>query len=330
MKLLMISLDKGILDPYSRSAKRMIAYGADDELFILIPAVGMEQIDLSPAVHIRSTGGNKLQQLFRLWRLGSTIIKKQKIEKITAQDPFFTGLIGLILKWQFSIPLEVQVHGDFYGGDYYKKSGAGNWLRYWFGRFMLPRANWVRVVGERVKNSLLKMGIEENKIEVRPIKINEELIRSYQPKFDLHVKYPNYKKIFLVLGRLDPVKNISWLVDVFRDVIKQQSDYLLLIVGAGQERENLLKKVEQLDLKNNIKFEGWTDDSISYLETADCLLFPSLSEGYGLVVGEAIAARCPVIISNVGVAHYEVRSGQKITILPVNDHQRFIQAILNL
>ncbi|MCX6779482.1 MAG: glycosyltransferase family 4 protein [Candidatus Magasanikbacteria bacterium] len=333
MRQLMISLDKNILDSETLASKRMIEYGRDRELFIIIPSSCEKVKDLSDNVHVYSVRGNKFFQFFKLLKFGKSCIKNKQINEITVQDPFFIGLIGIILKNKFKLSLEVQVHGDFYGSNYYKKSGLKNWFSYYLGKYyILPRADKIRAAGQRIAKGLIKIGVDENKINIRPITINTDYIKNYQPKSNLHLGYSGYKKIFLYLGRIVPVKNISWLIDIFAEVNKKNSDFLLLIVGTrnGLEEDNLLKKVKKLKLVNNIKFENWVTDPISYIKTADCLLFPSLSEGYGLVAMEAAAAGTPIIMTDVGVANYELQSGPKVKIIPVGDRDKFIQAILQL
>ena len=256
---------------------------------------------------------------------------------ITAQDPFFTGLIGVCLKMTLrhirgkpKIKLEVQLHGDFFSSDYYKKSGMKNLMRYYLAKlWVIKKADKIRVVGERIKQSLLKLGVEENKIETRSIAIDAYLIENYQPKINLHAKYSSYKKIFLNIGRLDTVKNIDFLIDVFTQAITERNDYLLLIVGAGAEKNNLQNKVKSLGLENNIKFEPWKHDPIDYIKTADCVLFPSFSEGYGLVPMEASVVGTKVIMSNVGVANFELKPSDKVKILPL-DTKRWAKEITNI
>lgn len=318
----MFSLDKKILDPNSRVAERMRQYGRNDEIFILIPASETKVFDLSPTVHVFSAGGSKLSQFFQIKKIGRKILLEHKIDLITTQDPFYIGLIGVWLKRKSGVPLEVQLHGDFFGSQYYS-----SW-KFFLGRWVVRRTDKVRAVGERVKQSVIRFGVAENKIMVRPVAIDTEKIKNYQPKCDLHEKYPNYEKIFLCLGRLDPVKNIVWLVDFWPEVLEQRPQCLLLIVGDGSEKIKLIKRVQKMGLNSNIKFEDWTGDPLSYLKTADCLLFPSLSEGYGLVTMEAAAAGTPVIMTDVGVANYELKPGSKVKIVSIGDRDKFIEAIL--
>lgn len=324
----MISLDKNILDKNSAVARRMVEYGKENELFIIIPDAKKVKFDLSGAVHAETSGGFcKKSQFFKLKKLGDKLIKEKNIEMITTQDPFFTGLVGVWLKKKTGAKLEIQIHGDFFSGDYYRRGSLGNRLRYFIARRIIGRANSWRVVGQRIKMSLKLLGVPEEKIFVRPVPTDEEKIKNYISKINLHDKYSEYKKIFLVLGRLDAVKNIFWLIDVFKEAAP---DKLLLIVGGGAEEKSLRNKVARFGLQNKIKFEPWTDDPYSYIKTADCVLFPSLSEGYGLVAMEAAAAGTPIIMNDVGVANYELKPSEKVKILPINDKDKWVKAILEI
>jgi glycosyltransferase involved in cell wall biosynthesis len=324
MKTLMLSLDKNILEKDSRVAKRMVEYGKEDELFILIPAKKRTQFDLSDRVHVVSTGGNKLQQFFRLKKIGGQVLERHGIECVTSQDPFFLGLVGAWLAKKTNAILEVQVHGDFYSSDYYKKSGLKHLAYYHIGKRVIKKADRIRVVGERIKESLLVLGITSDTIEVRPIDVHVKHEHRDSGSFDVHKKYPDFQRIFLTIARLETIKNIDWLIDVWKDLPK---DYLLLIVGNGSQ-EKKLKQIAKGN--NNVIFESWTDDPAGYIQSADCVLFPSHSEGYGLVAMEAHALGTPVIMNDVGVANYELKPGEKVWIIPVSKKQAWIDAILNI
>ncbi len=318
MKILMISLDKHILQKDSFVARRMVQYGKENELFVLIPSKEKSVFDLSQTVHVQSTGGNKIMQFFRLITIGNNIIKKTGIQEITAQDPFFTGLAGWYLKLKTKLKLEVQMHGDFLGGYYGKQ---------WLVKFILRRADGIRVVGERVRQSVLKLGIPEQRIRLEPVQNDPSLIQSIKnssPQLDVHQLYPGYEKIFLVLGRLDPVKNIPWIIRVFKEAAKDKK-YLLLIVGRGID-----EGVIQRETGDTIKLQHWTEDPYEYIKSADCVLFPSVSEGYGLVPVEAHILGTPIIMNDVGVANYELQPSDKVTIIPVTDRDAWIHAMLSI
>lgn len=324
----MISLDKKIFDATSAAAKRMVEYGKTDELFIVIPSSEKKEIKLSGTVQVFSTGGNKLQQFFRLKKMGLALLKQYDIKFITTQDPFFLGKVGYVLKKKTGATLEVQLHGDFFSGNYYRfQSGPMNHLRWHIGKFVVRRADKVRVVGERVKRSALALGILEDKITLRPVPIDLVPFEESATANDPHVTCPGYDKIFVFLGRFDPVKNISWLIDVFIEVVKKNPRLLLLIVGDGVLRGQLEKKI---GASKNIQLKQWEALPISYYQIADCIVSPSLSEGFGLVPMEAHYLGKPIIMNDVGVANYELKPSDKVTILSINDREAWINAILKI
>jgi len=317
----MISLDKKIPDPASAVAKRMIEYGKENELFILIPASEKKEINLSDTVHIFSTGGNRIQQYFRLKKMGLELIRKYDIKSITTQDPFFLGKIGWWLKKKTGSTLEVQVHGDFFGSDYYQATIFWK-IKIFLAKFVLRRADSVRTVGERVKQSLLKIGLEARKILVKPIMLNAESTSA--PVFTQE------RSNFVWAGRMEPEKNLLFLIDVFSQVVRHKPDVQLVLVGEGSEKASLQKKVKQLKLENNIKFVSWLPNPIGYIKNAQALLLPSLTESYGAVAMEANASGTSIIMNDVGVANYELKPSGMVTILPINDREAWINAILDI
>lgn len=331
MRTLMISLDQEILNSESRVASRMRSYGENHALDIIIPTKIKKIITLSLAVTAYGSGGSKWQQFFRLWQRGHQLTMSNQYEVITTQDPFLVGLIGILLK-QKKQTLEVQLHGDFFSNSYYRRSGIKNWLYYYLARYIvIPRADKIRVVGERVKQSLLKLGIKESKINIHPITVPSKAIQGYSPKQDAHDLFPEFNKIFLFLGRLDKVKNVAWLIDVFAEY-KQQSNepILLLIAGDGPERSRLESLIKSSGAEKYVQFLGWLSNPLDYLKTVDCLVFPSLSEGYGLVAMEAAAAGTKIIMTDVGVANFELSPSEHVKIVDVNDRAGFTAALKNV
>ena len=110
------------------------------------------------------------------------------------------------------------------------------------------------------------------------------------------------KPYFLYLGRHDPYKNIGRLIAAFAE-IKNNRDYYLYLAGSTDSRFTplLQQQIAELNLTSQIKFL----DYISYqelpilLSNALALVFPTLWEGFGLPVLEAMACGTPVITSNL-------------------------------
>lgn len=342
MKMLMISLDKKIIEHNSQVAKRMEAYSnLGYALFIVIPDREKRKpgirLGTKQKVYVESTGGNKLQQIFRVFFRSREILLSENINQITTQDPFFTGFIGILLRFIFKykrdIKLEVQLHGDFFSTNYYKKSGVKNKIQNLIGRFVLKRVDKIRVVSYRIRESLSILKIPKStKIVVKPVEIDYELIKKYPRDKNYIIKrFPgNYNKTFFWSGRMEPVKNLEWLIEIFKDVIEKKKNILLILAGEGSEKYKLQEKVKDLNLEDHIRFDSWSEFPFNLYKSADCLLFPSLSEGFGRVPMEAVAAGAKVIMNDVGVANYELKPSEKVIILPINDREAWIKAILSI
>ncbi len=326
----MISLDKKILDPNSTVAQRMIQQGLQDSLFIVVPAVSTQQVRLSTTVQVLGVGGSKFFQFFGIISSGRKFLfEHPEITVVTCQDPFFTALAAFFI-WKQPLVFEVQVHGDFFGSNYYRAGSLMNRARYYLGKFFIRLANPVRVAGERIKQSIIATGVAEHRIVARPVTLDPEATPHFKPHFNLHERFPGYEKIFVALGRLDPVKNIAWLIQLFPELLKTHRGTLLVIVGDGVERAALELLVKHFCLRDNIVFTGWVNDPLSYLASSDGLLFPSLSEGYGLALLEANAVGCPIVTTDVGVANFELNTGPAVHIVPINDRAAFLKAVFTL
>ncbi len=127
---------------------------------------------------------------------------------------------------------------------------------------------------------------------------------------ELESKYSISKKFVLFVGTLQPRKNISRLIEAFNEVIKSSShkvkksgeDLELVIVGKkGWLYEDILAAPKKLGIEDRVKFlEGVTDGELTlFYKNALCCVLPSLYEGFGLPVLEAMQHGCPVITSNI-------------------------------
>ncbi|NGM64065.1 glycosyltransferase [Sphingobacterium sp. SGR-19] len=99
------------------------------------------------------------------------------------------------------------------------------------------------------------------------------------------------------VGRLTALKNIPYLLDVFKALNDRKDNVILLLVGDGEMRSAIEAKVKALSIADDVKFLGTRTDVNHMLMAMDVLLFPSFSEGFGLVMVEAQAAALKCIAS---------------------------------
>ena len=139
-----------------------------------------------------------------------------------------------------------------------------------------------------------RLSVVKNGIDIQKFRYNSE-VRN-QTRNELGV--PKNTIILGHVGRLSAEKNQSFLIDVLHRLSKKERDYRLLLIGAGEDRAKLEKKVETLGLNDKVIFLGNVNNVCDYMQAMDVFLFPSLFEGLGIVAIEAQGAGLPVIASN--------------------------------
>lgn len=290
----MISTDPKIFEPSSEVRLRMINHskGFDN---LTIAVIGKEKF-LPQKI-------NSNLAVFSLGRLISFFWRpKRGYELVTSQNPFEHGLIAWLWARKINAKLQLQIHTDFLNPYFFKESFL-NKLRVWLAKFLLPRADSVRVVSARIADSLESAGVRLNqRPTIQPVKIDIEKIKNQSIKVDLHDRYPQFQKIVLMASRLTREKNIGLAIRAMGVIIKSKPNTGLIIVGSGREEGSLKNLVDQLGLEKNVIFESWVDDLSSFYKTADLFLLTSFYEGYGRTVVEAIACGCVVVSTDVGVA----------------------------
>ena len=85
-----------------------------------------------------------------------------------------------------------------------------------------------------------------------------------------------------------------------------------------------------LGIKDNVKFLGWRPDVADVMATFDIFVLPSLNEGMGKVLVEAMAMGKPIIASNVGGIHDLITDGENGLLVSPADHEAIADAILSL
>lgn len=217
---------------------------------------------------------------------------------VSVQDPFETGLIGLIISRFVQKPLHVQVHTDFLAPEYTRHSLL-NRFRVWVAGIVLKRAARVRVVSERIRISIQTRYRLDTPVSVLPIFVDIEKIRATSPSTTLSARFERYSKKILYVGRLEPEKHPCLALRAFAKAALQGA--CLIVVGSGSEAAYLRKLASELGIIDRVFFEGETS-SAPYYALADLVLVTSRYEGYGLVIVEALARGIPVLSTDVGIA----------------------------
>lgn len=175
-------------------------------------------------------------------------------------------------------------------------------------RYSARAASRVIAVSQTTKDDLVQhCGIEPDKITVvysgwdetmRPVK-DEATIERVKARYGIQGNY------ILYVGTLQPRKNLGRLLEAYAIVVRKQAKGetpCLVIAGRkGWLYDQIFQQVERLGLAAEVIFPGYVpqDDLPALLSGARLFVFPSLYEGFGLPVLEAMACGTPVLCSNV-------------------------------
>lgn len=169
-------------------------------------------------------------------------------------------------------------------------------------RFSFKKAKKVFTISRASKDDIIKeYGVSQNKVVVTYPGIKEELMIKDKGlnMADLKKKYGINGDYVLFVGTLQPRKNIARLIEAFS---KLKSDIGLIIVGKkGWLYEQILEAPKKFNVQNKVRFlDSVPDEDLpAFYKNAVCFVLPSLYEGFGLPVLEAMKYGCPVIASNV-------------------------------
>lgn len=180
-------------------------------------------------------------------------------------------------------------------------------LNRWFLSFMMPRflqaADAVIAVSECTKRDIVRLyGLDEGKIRVIYEGVNPSF-RPVQPEVIKRVrqKHGIQQGYILCVSTIEPRKNLGSLLEAYRALKDQGTENKLVIVGKkGWLYEGFFRRLRELGLEDEVIFPGFVPDEElpAVYSAADLFVFPSLYEGFGLPVLEAMACGAPVITSN--------------------------------
>jgi glycosyltransferase involved in cell wall biosynthesis len=141
---------------------------------------------------------------------------------------------------------------------------------------------------------------------------------------------PNDALLVGMVCRLIDQKGVVYGLRAFAQVAPRFPNAYLLIAGDGSRRSALETEARTLGIADRVQFLGWQKDTSALLASLDILLMPSLWEGFGLVMLEAMAQSVPIIGSAVSAIPEVVLSGETGLLVPPRDTAALAAALEQL
>lgn len=320
MKVLMISIDKGLLGQGQLGdvVERHKKYGEFCErldIIVLCKKRGYKINKISNKVTVYPTNSiNIWHYYFRGLKLGKKLSIKNDYDLIVCQDPFITGLIGLKLKKKYGTKLLIHFHGDY---------------KFPFWR-VVKNADGIRVMSQGQKDGLIKKGFPTEKIRVISTPVNIEYFENYNNRElveQLKIK-ANGRKVVLMIGRKDPVKDFDTLFKTINLVYNQNNKICLWLIGNYDNLSEIKSQIklpaDQTQCFGRIKI----NDLPAYYQTAEIIVSSSKSESFGKVLVEANACGKPVVATTTTGAKEIVQDGVNGFLVPIGNYQILAEKIL--
>lgn len=202
---------------------------------------------------------------------------------------FLSSFLGWFLSVMTGIPFVATV----------QRLENKNWLK----KKVYGRARVCIAASTAIKKYFQEIGCKN--IEVIPSGIDLNKFKIQNSKSKIREKLGIRDEfVIMTVARLEKVKGIQYLIEAFYILNSklQVPNSKLIIIGDGSQRNNLVNLVKKLSLEDRVIFLGEVSNPKipETLAAADCFVLPSLKEGFGIAILEAMAAGLPVIATNVG------------------------------
>ena len=201
-------------------------------------------------------------------------------------------------------------------------------------RVFYNRANKIIAVSKGIKKDLIKkfrISCEKVVVIYNPV-YNSKIILESNKKEEMI----NFKQKYIVaLGRLVKEKNYFNLIESYKKLIDLDgvSNLDLVIIGEGPERQNIIRKITELNLNNNVFLIGYRPNPFPIIKQSLVFVLSSDYEGFGLGIIEALALKKQIVSTDCPTGPREILSGGKFGILvPKNNPVELakgIQKIIN-
>src|SRR5690606_19110357 len=155
-------------------------------------------------------------------------------------------------------------------------------------------------VSGAIRESLLAEGVPADQVTVVHHGIDAAQFASAQAVARKALGVPEDAFVIGAVTRLVQIKAIDTMLHALKRVRERKPDAHLVVVGAGPEEAALKRLAVQLGIDGAVHFAGFRRDIAACLQSFDCFLSASLSEGLGLNVLDAMAAGVPVVATGVG------------------------------
>lgn len=264
---------------------------------------------------LRSLSGNEKWRYtdFKGWKKLASFIEvfKPDIVQANAADTLKYAVCSKILhNWEVPVIYRNASSPSFYINDPFAKA---------FNAFLLKRVDMILSVSQASKKDLNDLySFTSGKTFVVPVGVEEQEVLKDTREDGL--------KHILHIGSFTKEKNHLELLEIFEKVLRENPHVVLDLVGEGPLFEKVQQHARENKLEDKVNFIGGVENPISYVQSADVIVLPSLIEGLPGVLLEAMYCRIPVVAYDVGGVG-EIVSARSGNLIAKNDSGAFVEKL---
>ncbi len=235
---------------------------------------------------------------FISYRNIKAVMVKQKIDFIYERFTFFAFSANIIAR-KNKVPYVLEINYTTHTPLFRKKSGFFLPLARYIEKKNLRDADAIFVVSSFLRDQLIGLGVDKDKIYLTPNAVNEKVFNSDYHPGAVRVKY-ELKDAFVIgfVGGFYPWHGLNFLLKAVKGIEQEKKGLCLFLVGEGPMRDELTQTACELKLSSRLVFPGTVgyDDLPSYIKAMDICVMPN-SNDYGspMKIFEYMAMAKPVV-----------------------------------
>lgn len=256
-------------------------------------------------------------------------IDEYQPDEIFVSTPGPLGILGIFLAKIYSIPLTGVYHTDFtlelcemmdMNSVIITMEAYIKWFYSVMDEIKVPTKSYMDILEKR--------GLDRRKMSIFPRHIDSKKFTYHPPDCwdGTRVNLPEGLNL-LYVGRVSKDKNLEFLVDVYREIRSHRSDINLIVTGNGPYR---LEMQAELDGDKRVIFTGSIPNERMPMiySQAHALVFPSVTDTYGMAVLEAQCCELPAFVSDKGGPQEIIDDGNTGHVLPALNLERWVNSLL--
>lgn len=246
----------------------------------------------------------------------SQFLKREKIDLIHANTRI-SQVLASLLNRKFKIPYLVTIHGYF----------KAKWNRKLFpcwGSKIIAISNFVK------KSLIQEFSLNEKEIELIYNGIDKDF--PLNDNISLRAKYNISSQTVVIasIARFSQIKGYQYLIPAFSILIKEGKDLILILAGSGREEKAIKNMIAKYEVREKTIILTDLVNAKQILSLVDIFVLPSLQEGLGISILEAMAAGKAIVATSVGGIPELIIDGENGLLVPAADIESLTNAIRHL